>query len=113
MAQRFFMELTPGNIAEGYVVPKEDLIEILPNGTERRFSTSDDHVEVDQKSTAVACRNTKFDPSAEAGSVKTAASFTQLSSTDHRWDRETGNEQEFVLTEDSNGVVTNSQWQDI
>jgi len=111
--QRFFMEITTGNIAEGYVVPKSDLIEVLENGTERRFTTSDDHIEVDTKATAVSCRNTKYDPSAESETVKTSASFTHLTNENNRWNLDTGNEQELVLTENADGVVTSSTWQDI
>jgi hypothetical protein len=113
MAQRYFMKITTSNIAEGYVVPKDDLIEILENGTERRFTTSDDHIEVDTKATAVSCRNTKYDPTAESGDVKTTASFTQLQSVNNRWNLDTGNEQELVLTENADGVVTSSTWEDI
>ena len=65
MTQRYFMKITESNIAEGYVVPKSDLIEVLENGDVRLFSTSADHVEVDSKATAVANRTTKFDPPAE------------------------------------------------
>tara|TARA_R100001460_G_scaffold3939_4_gene11472 strand:+ start:673 stop:996 length:324 start_codon:yes stop_codon:yes gene_type:complete len=107
------MEITTGNIAEGYVVPKSDLIEVLENGTERRFTTSDDHIEVDTKATAVSCRNTKYDPSAESETVKTSASFTHLTNENNRWNLDTGNEQELVLTENADGVVTSSTWQDI
>ena len=94
MAQRFFMKITTGDIAEGYVVPKSDLIEVLEDGTERKFSTSLDHVEVNTKETAVGCRYTKYDPNAEATEVKTAASFTHLTNSNNRWNLDTGNEQE-------------------
>ncbi len=113
MAQRFFMKITTGDIAEGYVVPKSDLIEVLEDGTERKFSTSLDHVEVNTKETAVGCRYTKYDPNAEATEVKTAASFTHLTNSNNRWNLDTGNEQELVLTENSDGVVTSSDWVDI
>tara|TARA_R100001460_G_scaffold32709_4_gene64135 strand:+ start:3419 stop:3760 length:342 start_codon:yes stop_codon:yes gene_type:complete len=113
MAQRYFMKITVGNIAEGYVVPKSDLIEVLENGTERKFSTSNDHIEVDTKETAVGCRYTKYNPVAEESTIKTSASFTHLTNANNRWNLDTGNEQELVLTENSEGVVTSSDWVDI
>ena len=87
MTQRYFMKITESNIAEGYVVPKSDLIDVLENGDVRLFSTSADHVEVDSKATAVANRNTKFDPTAEEGVVKTSESFTHLQNVNNRWNR--------------------------
>ena len=113
MTQRYFMKITESNIAEGYVVPKSDLIDVLENGDVRLFSTSADHVEVDSKATAVANRNTKFDPTAEEGVVKTSESFTHLQNVNNRWNLDTGNEQHLVLTENSEGIVTSSDWVDI
>lgn len=111
--QRFFMKITSGNIAEGYVVPKSDLIEVLENGDVRLFSTSSDHIEVDTKITAVSCRNTKYNPSAESETVKTSASFTHLTNVNNRWNLQTGKEQELIVTENSEGVVGSSEWVDI
>tara|TARA_B100001063_G_C16704872_1_gene524621 strand:- start:680 stop:1003 length:324 start_codon:yes stop_codon:yes gene_type:complete len=107
------MEISNGNIAEGYVVPKSDLIEVLENGDVRLFSESPNHIEVDTKETAVACRNTKYNPSAESETVKTSASFTHLTNENNRWNLETGKEQELVITENAEGIVGSSEWEDI
>ena len=89
------------------------VFEVLENGDVRLFSTSSDHIEVDTKVTAVSCRNTKYNPSAESDTVKTSASFTHLTNENNRWNLTTGKEQELILTENAEGVVTSSDWVDI
>jgi len=111
MSDRIWVSLTNGNVVDGYVKPKADIIETLENATVRRFSSLTDHVEVEDVSTANTVVSQKYDSSAETDTVKTSASF-ESAGTDSKgnarwWDNATGNKMQY--TYDENDVINGSE----
>jgi|8_EtaG_2_1085327.scaffolds.fasta_scaffold26529_3 hypothetical protein len=106
MSERVWVQITAGQVVNGYVKPKSNLIETLANGTERKFSDLSDHVEVVSIPFAESIMLFKYDNSAETETVKTVDSFTSAGvdskGLNRWWDFESGDKYQNVYDDDDN-----------